>query len=180
MILQKATYETVMAEQTQMVTGEILGCDECLKIIPNLEDIASLRLIIFHHNQDNDSEDLVFCSWDCVLKHLPKIKTDFFVDLPHLSFDKEIDPRSPTHANRLIELVKDQGITHEQAIIIALCRCVIANTNDHATGHQVMRLHNHYTKNNREMAEKLHAILNPDTDDPDFKIVQSDQQDSLK
>lgn len=66
-------------------------------------------------------------------------------------------------------------MTHEQSILVALCRCVLAGNPNEATSHQIMRLYKMYIKqDNKEMSDRVHELLNPTPNEMDgFKIVQS-------
>lgn len=102
MIIKEATYKKQRRVQNVQVSEAIYGCDECMSEIkgwPN--ENAKLDMTVFFSDTDH-TQGLHFCSWDCVINHLPKIKTTYFVSLPYLMFDGN----SPKHANRLIELLK--------------------------------------------------------------------------
>src|SRR5258706_7633837 len=87
MIIKKAVYKEMMVKQNRIIEEEINGCDECEEEIKNFPNEPSrLDLTVFQENDKN--ETLHFCSWDCVLKHLPKIKSDNFISLPFVSFHK--------------------------------------------------------------------------------------------
>ncbi len=90
----------VMMEQRKQVSSDIYGCDNCKKEIKDFPNESQrLELTIFGH--DLNSANLHFCSWDCVLKYIPKIKSDYFVSLPHLYFD---EPKGSKRG--IVELVK--------------------------------------------------------------------------
>lgn len=103
MIIKKAKYKKVMVKQNQMISGEVYGCDECRKEIkgfPNEEPRLDIK--IFRHD-NSDTKSLAFCSWKCVFKHTPKIKTDYFFSLPYVSFDNGTKEAS---AKEFIKLIK--------------------------------------------------------------------------
>ena len=105
MLIKKAKYEKVKVWQNQCVSQEVHGCDQCKSVIdeyPN-EDMR-LECKIFFNDHGKQTTVLHFCSWDCVLKHIPKLKTDYFVTLPHLYFDTRKE--SKMGANQLINLLK--------------------------------------------------------------------------
>lgn len=88
MILKKAKYKKVQVWQTKEVSPEIHGCDNCKKVInPPNSDLNRLEMkafwkgdeVVYYH----------FCSWKCVLEHLSKIKSNYFVDFPFVHFDGE-------------------------------------------------------------------------------------------
>lgn len=76
-----------------LVSDEIHGCDTCKTEIDfNDKDVEYLRLIVFQ--QEDNSEYFHFCSWKCVFEFLPRIKSNYFVDLPYLSYDSKDDKLS--------------------------------------------------------------------------------------
>jgi len=104
MIIKKAVYKEKSVVQSIMVSADIHGCDECKCEIDKETDKDSLlSMTVFRQKPEQDSERLDFCSWDCVLKHLPKIKTDYFVDLPFLYYDAGRDGKRGI--SRLLELI---------------------------------------------------------------------------
>lgn len=87
MKIKDATYTTEMVERRKTLTEEVYGCDECrceIKEYPN--ESNRLEVTVFQNDGD-DAGHLHFCSWKCTLKHIPKIKSDYFVSLPYLYFD---------------------------------------------------------------------------------------------
>ena len=89
MEIKKAVYKKVKRVQTVMVKDAVYGCDHCKKEIkdyPNEE--GRLELTVFY--QDSHTEHLHYCSWDCVLMDIPKIKTDDFFNLPYVIFDEKV------------------------------------------------------------------------------------------
>lgn len=70
---------------------EEYGCDACKKPInmgnsENGKHRGHLEAVVFRNNQE--SERLHFCSWRCCIAKLKKVKTDYFVSLPYLTFDE--------------------------------------------------------------------------------------------
>lgn len=110
MIIKEAKYKKVMVKQRQRVSDDVYGCDECraeIKDYPN--EGSRLELKIFHY--DNRCDHLHFCSWRCVLKHIPKVKSDYFVDLPFLYFgeskdDKLVGKRSAKEFIKILKKLK--------------------------------------------------------------------------
>ena len=104
MIIKEAEYKEVQTTRREKVSEAIYGCDECkteMKDDPN--EHSRLELKVFH--EGNKGVDyLHLCSWDCVLKHLPKIKTDYFVDLPFLYYDEPA--KSKRSVKHLISIIK--------------------------------------------------------------------------
>jgi hypothetical protein len=64
---------------------EIYGCDTCRKEMQGYY----LRMTVFYSPLRTRSEEKQFCSWKCVLAYLPKIKSDYFADLPYMHFDAD-------------------------------------------------------------------------------------------
>ena len=104
MLIKKAKYKEVKVMRRKMVSEDIYGCDECESVINDYSNEDScLKVRVFHkHTEDTDS--LHFCSWKCVLDHLPKINTDYFVDLPFLHYDTKIE--SKRSAKALINIIR--------------------------------------------------------------------------
>ncbi len=73
--------------KNKLVRREVYGCDNCQKEIGLHKNQSYLRLTVFFHN--SEAEDMQFCSWVCVLQKMQTIKTDYFIDLPMLTFDNE-------------------------------------------------------------------------------------------
>lgn len=106
MIIKKAVYKKQKVVKSVMVSNEVYGCDECRTAInqfPN-ED-SRLELTVFRTN-DEKTEHKHFCSWKCVLKHLPKIKTDYFISFPFLYFDDIKNPISKRNGKAFIDIIK--------------------------------------------------------------------------
>lgn len=102
MIIKEAKYKNVKVMQRKCVSETVYGCDECKKEIPKFPNESSrLDLTIFHNS--GETEHLHFCSWRCVLKHVPKIKSDYFVTLPMLYFDQGTKNRT---AKDFIKIIK--------------------------------------------------------------------------
>lgn len=97
MIIKERVYESQMVERKIMISDEVHGCDECRKEIDRDKEDGSLRMTVFYQN-NKDSSYLHFCSWKCVLNHLPKIECDYFIDLPYVSFDHRKDSNTGVHA----------------------------------------------------------------------------------
>lgn len=108
MKIEEATYTTEMVERRKQLTPDVYGCDECGSVMDELPNEPNrLEMRVFHHTQE-DTDSLHFCSWRCVLKHIPKIQSDYFVDMPFLYFDsKEGDKRL---ASELVEIIKSMNL----------------------------------------------------------------------
>lgn len=105
MILKKAKYKNITVKHRKCVSQEVHGCDECKSVIdeyPNEEN--RLDITVFRHNNEK-TEDLHFCSWECVLKHIPKIKSDYFVRLPFIYYDQIKGHKRGSH--ELIKILSD-------------------------------------------------------------------------
>jgi hypothetical protein len=93
MIIKKAKYRKVKKIVTERVSDDVYGCDECKKEIKEGQD--KLDMTVFYHDEklknqkygSDNTDSYEFCSWDCVCKFLPKVKTDYFIDLPTLHYD---------------------------------------------------------------------------------------------
>ena len=95
MIVKKAKYRNVKKLVTERVSDEVYGCDECKK---EFGEVNKLEITVFYsHKMEaklKNSESGVtdrhqFCSWACVGKFMPKVKTDYFVSLPYLHYDAQ-------------------------------------------------------------------------------------------
>ena len=87
MLLKKAVYKKILVKRNRLVEDEIHGCDECKEEIKNYPNEPS-RLDLTVFQESGETSHLHFCSWDCALKHLPKIKSDNFISLPMATFHK--------------------------------------------------------------------------------------------
>jgi len=90
-----------------IIKEAVHGCDCCRN---EFLETNPLRLTVFYNdkslfkdaiNKGDCLDHYEFCSWRCVLKFLPTIETDSYIDLPHLEFDDDID-----HVNELKEICK--------------------------------------------------------------------------
>jgi len=89
--------------RTHILEEAQYGCDNCKRVL-NMEldegEYDFLRLTVF---RNGSSIDYQFCCWNCVLKFLPKIKSDYFVSLPYLLYDNK---RKGMRAKDFLKLVK--------------------------------------------------------------------------
>lgn len=72
----------------KLLQEEAYGCDTCRNPIdpyadPNKREY--LEATVF--NKNDKSERLQFCSWKCTFKSLRKVRCDYFISLPYLTFD---------------------------------------------------------------------------------------------
>jgi hypothetical protein len=93
MIVKKAEYKKVMKEVNERISDDVYGCDQCKKEFGGADKLQ-IDVFFKDENLKKQSEgNLVdkydFCSWVCVFKFLPKIKTDSFVNLPYLMYDSK-------------------------------------------------------------------------------------------
>jgi hypothetical protein len=104
MIIKEAVYAKKRKTVNVRISEEQYGCDCCRKKMAM--DESTLRLNVFQTLPDGStppSQQLDFCSWKCVLKYLPKIKSNYFVCLPYLHYD---DKTPGTRAIDFINLIK--------------------------------------------------------------------------
>jgi hypothetical protein len=70
------------------ISDEIYGCDSCGKVIDmNKKGIEYLSSTVFTNSSEMKTKEYVFCSWKCCLEKMSKVKTDYFINLPYLTFD---------------------------------------------------------------------------------------------
>lgn len=69
----------------KLIQDDVYGCDNCKNQIGKKPGSDYLRMTVFH--KDGNSEYCHLCSWECVFKKLKKLKTDYFIELPFLTFD---------------------------------------------------------------------------------------------
>lgn len=106
MLIKEAVYKKVKVTQNKLVTDAIYGCDECQQEIENYpNEDQRLEMKVFH-NHSEETDTLHFCSWDCALKHIPKINTDYFVGLPFIYFDSP--EGSKRGSNHLVKLIRER------------------------------------------------------------------------
>lgn len=106
MLLKKAKTKRVKTWRYQEITPEIYGCDCCKKEIKNFpNEIDRLRLTVFYKDS-RDADDFHFCSWECVLNYLPKVKCDYFVSLPNLYYSGEYKKRNAAELLKLVSKSK--------------------------------------------------------------------------
>lgn len=90
MLVKERVYRTCKScEARHLVSNEVYGCDTCKKVLDmNKPEADYLRASIHRHAQSGNSDEIICCSWACMLKALRKVKSDYFVSLPFLHFDK--------------------------------------------------------------------------------------------
>ena len=88
MSIKEPVYETCgQCGSQKMVKDSEICCDTCKKVIPH----NSGALDVDVHHKIGDAETYNFCSWVCLFKKLPKLKSEWFITLPVLNFDKVSD-----------------------------------------------------------------------------------------
>lgn len=104
MLLKKAKYKKVQVWQRKMVSDDVHGCDCCKKVIDEYPNEAN-RLTLDVWDKENDSEVTHhhFCSWKCLLKFIPKVKSSYFASMPFLYFNEGVKERT---AAELIGIIK--------------------------------------------------------------------------
>lgn len=103
MIIKKAKYKQVRVWQRRCVSSEVYGCDNCkteIKEYPN--EPLRLDMTVWPDKNHSETEHYHFCSWQCVLKFIPKIKSTYFASLPNLMFDEQ----GRKTASELIKIIK--------------------------------------------------------------------------
>ena len=105
MIIRKAKWDTCNCckQRTEIIHDEAYGCDECGKGI-NLwkSERDYLQASIFKHGSES-SDWRHYCSWKCCLRNLKKVETDYFINLPLLTFDSK---QKNIHAREFWKLMK--------------------------------------------------------------------------
>ena len=97
MLLRKAKTERCSKCNSYIkeIESEQYGCDTCRKPIDLVNDKENryaeyLQITVFHSTPENRTENYEFCSWKCLFKKLRTIKTDYFITLPYLAFDRTL------------------------------------------------------------------------------------------
>lgn len=90
MIVREREYkECPSCHRRELVRDEAYGCDACGMEI----DLSAKRnnnyldITVFRHDTESEPQHLHYCSWKCLFDALPKIRTDYFVSLPYISYD---------------------------------------------------------------------------------------------
>lgn len=63
-------------------------CDNCGSPMEIGKDGTLLTIGVF--NKDKATINYEFCSWKCVIEKLKTLESDYFINLPYLSFDTDI------------------------------------------------------------------------------------------
>lgn len=103
MIVKKATYKKIRVTQTREVTAAVYGCDCCkTPIVGYPNEAQRLELKVWPDNKGSETQYYHFCSWKCVLKFIPTIKSEYFADLPFLYFDEGKGKRTAAELVRIL------------------------------------------------------------------------------
>jgi len=89
MVIRKREYKKCgECGRNEMVKDEAFGCDNCQKEIDLHKNQSYLNATVFY-KETEETRDMHFCSWMCVLEKMQTVKTDNFINLPFLSFDDD-------------------------------------------------------------------------------------------
>jgi len=106
MIIKKAKYKKVRVWQRKQIVAEVHGCDCCKKVIKNWpNEEQRLDMTVWHKRDDSDTKSYHFCSWKCVFDFIAKVKCEYFISLPHLSFESDLGKKT---AKEFIKLTSNQ------------------------------------------------------------------------
>jgi len=89
-VIREEEYKTCdKCGHREFVRDGAVGCDNCGKELDlSKPEIEYIDATVHRHNGE-ETEPLYFCSWKCCLITLKKVKTDYFISLPFLSFDNK-------------------------------------------------------------------------------------------
>lgn len=76
--------------RAKLVSGEYPSyvCDCCDRVLnPNEPHNEAIITAAVHSNHGEGAEDLHYCNWRCLAKHLPTVECDYFISLPFLKYD---------------------------------------------------------------------------------------------
>lgn len=107
MLLKKAKYKKVKVWQSKIVSNDVHGCDCCKKVIdeyPN--ETARFTLDVWENEHNIEVLHYHFCSWKCLLKFIPKIKSTYFASMPFLYFNEGDKERTATELINIIKTIK--------------------------------------------------------------------------
>ena len=85
MQLAEAVYEkcSCCGTRKKLLQDDKYGCDNCFKPIDESDEV--LRVDV--HSKAGSVKRLEFCSWACLLEKMRTVESDYFINLPFLSFD---------------------------------------------------------------------------------------------
>ena len=88
MIIKERKYDKCKTCGTKkFVSSEVYGCDNCFEEFSG--DGNFLRVSAWNNPSDSRCTDYTYCSWNCVFAGLKKMKSDYFINLPYISFDDQ-------------------------------------------------------------------------------------------
>ena len=95
MIVKAAVYDVCKecGTRKRVISDEEYGCDKCGAPIPlydNQKGVGYLHATI-HYQDDRQSKNIHFCSWDCCLSYIQKIQrspdaSNYFISLNFTGF----------------------------------------------------------------------------------------------
>src|SRR5688572_12698582 len=71
------------------LSDDVFGCDGCKKPIP--DGAEYLEATVFNDGAAGNAGRITFCSWKCAMSAIRKVKSNYFVTLPYLHYDKPAD-----------------------------------------------------------------------------------------
>jgi hypothetical protein len=71
----------------ELVADEVYGCDQCGKECGKEDDSLRIRVFLKNEEDNSSTEHYQFCSWICVFRKLRDLQSNYFIELPYLSFD---------------------------------------------------------------------------------------------
>lgn len=93
MQLKKAKYKKIRVWGKKQISPDVYGCDCCKEVLKNYPNEDNRLDISVWPNKNSSEYNEVntyhFCSWDCVLKFIPKIKSTYFASMPSIHFDSK-------------------------------------------------------------------------------------------
>lgn len=93
MLIKQARYKKCKSckHTLNRISDEVHGCDFCKKKIEIYSEGKKhhdfLEITVFNNSEDSSRHQL--CSWKCVAKFLPTVKSDYFVSLPFLHYEPD-------------------------------------------------------------------------------------------
>lgn len=92
-IIKRAEFTTCgSCNARHRVSDEVFGCDYCGQELA----VEPLQFVIFSAGANStETKDVHCCSWRCVFKELRRVQVNYFVSLPYLVFDKDVDGQTP-------------------------------------------------------------------------------------
>ena len=89
MLIKDRTYkECNGCGHRRIATNEVYGCDTCKKVIDTNNPEREYLSATVHKKGADRATDIQCCSWRCMAKALRKVKTNYFVSMPFLMYEK--------------------------------------------------------------------------------------------